>query len=609
MRKLVVLQWVIIGMLIGALFSTALAQSAGTSWRVEILDQQEGHVDIRVFPPGDQPYEHNQNPAPPAESQPRESRVSAPAIDDPSIVWRGFNWSSAEFGESSIAQSSDAYGSTYTYGHDHQEGPAWTGYLASNGLHLARLSFRWERLQPVPGGDFDPAESARMRAELDMLHDAGAVALPYSHDYFHRQMTDGLYPIMPDGQGEIQVWHWVDFWQRFVDEFGDHPALLGIGLSNEPTNNRPGSVDASQPSYGTYKHAVDVLIDTLRASGFDRVINVPLWGYSTAYYAFERSPELWDAARGHDNIWFEAHQYFDSDMSGGVYDQKFDDQRPAETGQRGAYVDLGVDRIQPFIDWIQAARADGVDADGYVGEYGVPGWPGTDPRWIELLDRFMNRLDEVGFHGTAWRAGVWWTEDPLWVGPYNGGGETSQLATLIAHGTHENGSQSERVASAAPANEPAPAEAELPGPSPFYGFDVALDGHQGVDGTSVERDTSAAHEGEGSLRLSAQADGEVYLRASGPGGLEDWSVYGDTLEAWVRVDGSAERYSFSIALQSNDWEWHESQEHSVVPGNWTLIRWQPPAGVLATKYQVFYRVIASEGSGVISAWVDSIAVR
>ena len=46
---------------------------------------------------------------------------------------------------------------------------------------------------------------------------------------------------------------------------------------------------------------------------------------------------------------------------------------------------VGVNRLQPFPEWL-AAR----DARGILTRYGVPD---DDPRWLDVLDRFLAAVD------------------------------------------------------------------------------------------------------------------------------------------------------------------------------------------------------------------------
>ncbi len=42
---------------------------------------------------------------------------------------------------------------------------------------------------------------------------------------------------------------------------------------------------------------------------------------------------------------------------------------------------IGVERLRPFTEWLKEHHA-----RGFIGEFGVPD---DDPRWLEVLDRFL----------------------------------------------------------------------------------------------------------------------------------------------------------------------------------------------------------------------------
>jgi len=66
----------------------------------------------------------------------------------------------------------------------------------------------------------------------------------------------------------------------------------------------------------------------------------------------------------------------------------------------------------PFLTWLTERKA-----CGFLGEYGVPD---DDPRWLVVLDKFLNALEAAGVGGTYWAAGPWWGDYPLSVEPRNG---------------------------------------------------------------------------------------------------------------------------------------------------------------------------------------------
>jgi endoglucanase len=94
---------------------------------------------------------------------------------------------------------------------------------------------------------------------------------------------------------------------------------------------------------------------------------------------------------------FEAHLYFDRDGSG-RYLESYDAQ--------GAYPNIGVETLQPFLTWLKQRHV-----TGFLGEFGVPG---DDPRWLEVLDNFLTALQSAGLSGAYWNYTFHSPSDPSW---------------------------------------------------------------------------------------------------------------------------------------------------------------------------------------------------
>ncbi len=165
---------------------------------------------------------------------------------------------------------------------------------------------------------------------------------------------------------------------------------------------------------GLWPAAAQAGVDGIRAVDRTHKILVPGDQWSGAWSWQEVNSDLWinDPA---NNFMFEAHQYFDADSSG-TYGQGYDAQ--------GAYPTIGVDRVKPFVEWLQARGA-----RGFIGEYGVPD---NDARWLTVLDNFLAYLDAAEVGGTYWAGGPWWGNCPLSVEPRNGQ-DRPQIAILVKY--------------------------------------------------------------------------------------------------------------------------------------------------------------------------------
>lgn len=98
-----------------------------------------------------------------------------------------------------------------------------------------------------------------------------------------------------------------------------------------------------------------------------------------------------------NNLLYEAHLYFDSDGSG-TYAQSY--------AQQGAYPNIGVDRLQPFLTWL---NQNGLR--GFLGEFGIPN---NDPQWLPVLNNFLTALQSAGLSGTYWNYTFHSPSDPDW---------------------------------------------------------------------------------------------------------------------------------------------------------------------------------------------------
>jgi aryl-phospho-beta-D-glucosidase BglC (GH1 family) len=287
----------------------------------------------------------------------------------------GMNLAGAEFG------SGTRYGYDYIY--------PTTGeldYFKAEGMDLVRLPFKWERVQPTLGGELNPDEVGRIVAFLNEAHSRGMQVVLDAHNY-------GRYGGRVIGSDTVPVSAFADFWSKLSSAVKDHPAIYALGLMNEPHDM--GSTEA-------WPNAAQAAVNAIRATGATETILVSGTAWSSAH--------LWQAANANllindplNNLKYEAHVYFDDDHTG-RYDESYDGE--------GATTDIGVQRLQPFLDWLQEHNA-----QGFIGEFGVPG---DDPRWLSALENFVDALHEHDIDGTAWAAGPWWGNYPLSLEPANG---------------------------------------------------------------------------------------------------------------------------------------------------------------------------------------------
>lgn len=223
-----------------------------------------------------------------------------------------------------------------------------------------RLPFRWERLQPEPGGPLDPAYRAGLEAAANAAARTGRAVILDCHNYMHR-LVGGVDRTVDARDGHLTRAHFADLWQRTASVFKDHPGVASWDLMNEPQGLADG-----QDVAAIMAEAV-AAIDAVETR---KTIVVEGDHYSAADGWAERNP-AYPLADRHGRIVYSAHCYPDADGSGTHFAY-------ADLIAHGIPETVLVDRTRGFADW---CRMHGVK--GAIGETNV----GTDdPRWLNVLD-------------------------------------------------------------------------------------------------------------------------------------------------------------------------------------------------------------------------------
>jgi endoglucanase len=291
----------------------------------------------------------------------------------------GVNLCGAEFGEKKLP---GVYGKDYVY-----PSAAELDYYKSKGILLVRLPFRWERLQPVLNQDFDAGELKRLDQFVTEIAKRQMKVIPEPHDY-------ARYRGKLIGTTDVPNSAFADFWRRMAEHFKSEPSIYAYSLINEP-----------HATQGLWPAAAQAAVDAIRTVDPTHHIIVPGDGWSGAADWRKNNENLWitDPA---NLIVYEAHLYFDRDKSG-RYLKSYDQEKATPT--------IGADRLKGFRDWLTERNA-----IGFVGEFGVPGNEGADPRWQESLVNFVKHLNEIQMSGTYWAGGPWWGNYALSIEPKNG---------------------------------------------------------------------------------------------------------------------------------------------------------------------------------------------
>ncbi|AHL75570.1 cellulase [Stutzerimonas stutzeri] len=306
----------------------------------------------------------------------------------------GVALSGAAFGPSVLPGK---HGTNYIY-------PAESYYkkYAEQGLKLVRLPFLWERMQPQLDTELDAAQLALLTQSLDFAQKYGVKVVLDMHNYYR-------YYKQPIGSETVPIPSFANTWKRIAQKVGNHPALSGYGLMNEPNTK------------GLWPEAALAAAKEIRKVDQTHWIYVAGDRFSSAWHWPQSNTQLiadpWmrDPA---NKLIFEAHMYLDRDTSG-LYIDKTETFAP----------DLGINRAKPFVEWLRANNL-----RGFIGEMGVPNYA---PDAIVAMDNLLGYLHENCVPLTYWAGGPWWGNYILAL-DVSGGAEQPQLPILRKHAATPN---------------------------------------------------------------------------------------------------------------------------------------------------------------------------
>ena len=290
----------------------------------------------------------------------------------PGSAVTGITLAGPEFGEWNLPGT---YGTDYIY-------PSATDIAQYEGqIDLIRLPFRWERIQPDKTQPLNAAEVARIRSVLDAAVANDMQVLLDMHNFGR------YYGWIIGADNELGLYY-ADAWREIALEFGDHSGLWGYGLMNEPHDMGGHS----------WRDTAQLAVDAIRTVDTNTRITVPgdQWGGAWSWQIYNSNLHIADPS---NLIVYEAHQYFDDNHSG-AYNQSY--------AGEGAYPDVGVDRLQPFLTWLTAHGYQGM-----IGEFGAP----DTAEWNEVSERFAASAADAGMPVIIWAGGPWWGNYQLYVGP------------------------------------------------------------------------------------------------------------------------------------------------------------------------------------------------
>lgn len=254
--------------------------------------------------------------------------------------------------------------------------PAEWDYYKSKGLTLIRVPFDWQQVQTALNGPLNTPIMNKLDTMLSLANARGMKVIFDMHNYGrYKTNTDVIGTVVPYSAYQ-------DVWSKLSAHFAANPnrtAIYGYDIMNEP-------VGMGQ----TWLEGLKYAIAGIRANDMSTYIIVEGKGWAGSQDWTNGNSDLW-AIDPACRVIYSAHSYWSKVNNDGYvsYDAE------------GAYQNLGIKKLKPFVDWIKQRKF-----YGFVGEYGVPTRVASpDQRWHDLLRTSLQYMRDNGISGTYWANG------------------------------------------------------------------------------------------------------------------------------------------------------------------------------------------------------------
>jgi aryl-phospho-beta-D-glucosidase BglC (GH1 family) len=276
-------------------------------------------------------------------------------------------------------------------------------YYLSKGIKVVRLPFLWERVQPALGGALDATYLGYLTTFVAGAATRGMRVILDVHDY------GGYRGTKLGAVGGPTNANLADLWTRLSTSFVGKPGVEGYDLMNEPSG---------MPSPAAWPLAAQAAVDAIRKVDTKTALYVEGDFYSSAARWVEVNGAL-DIVDPSKNVIYSAHCYLDRDASGTHFVW-------AEEVKNGVTVNVGVERLTPFVGWLKL--------HGFRGHIGEMGVGNDDPSWNVALDNAIAFLKTSALVGVSYfAAGPWWGAYPSSAEPRAGGHDAPQMQVLVKY--------------------------------------------------------------------------------------------------------------------------------------------------------------------------------
>lgn len=228
---------------------------------------------------------------------------------------RGINVSTGTFCEGHGVERTSTFSNHDTgrynecYRYDSQE---TFDYLASRGLDLVKIEFRWEILQRRLGGPLHSKSIERLVAVVDRARSAALRVILSMHNFGAYWLWDGEQGVRrPIGSAKVSFADFADVWRRLTTRFKD-VSDVNYAIMSEPVALKPkGDLSPRE----VWEKASQRALDAIRANGDNKTILVNGYRWSSLADWPEIHPDPWISDPA-DNFFYTAHHYWDRDTSG-----------------------------------------------------------------------------------------------------------------------------------------------------------------------------------------------------------------------------------------------------------------------------------------------------
>jgi endoglucanase len=263
------------------------------------------------------------------------------------------------------------------------EAAEWDFYHA-RGFKLVRVPFDWKQVQTAQYGALNTAIMNKLDAMLAQANARGMKILFDMHNYGrYKDDSQVIGTVVPYGAYQ-------DVWSKLADHFSTNPnrdALFGFDIMNEPVK------------MGTnWLVGLKYAIAGIRAHDMTSYIVVEGKGWAGSQDWTSGNSDLW-AIDPACRVIYSAHSYW----------SKTNNDQYVSYNTEGAYENLGIVKMRPFVDWVKKRKFYGL-----IGEFGVPtNYSSPDTRWHDMLRTSMQYLHDNGILSTYWASGKAFIGYPL----------------------------------------------------------------------------------------------------------------------------------------------------------------------------------------------------